>query len=82
MPVVLDCTHIYGADYTAATVIQSLTKNFAERDQPLFFFNVKPSVCAVFEGLGLIEFTVYYRAEMLDELIKERACSKPVVIIS
>lgn len=74
IPVVIDCTYIYGADYTAATVIDSLTKDFAKRDQPLLFFNLKPSVCSVFEGLtSPTEFVVYYREEVLDDLLKERA---------
>ncbi|KAF5293672.1 hypothetical protein FQA39_LY03157 [Lamprigera yunnana] len=50
-PAVIDCSHIYGADYTAATVIETLTKDFASRDQPLIFYNLKPSVCAVFEEM-------------------------------
>lgn len=81
VPVVIDCSHIYGADYTAAMVIESLTKDFAKRDQPLFFFNVKPSVCAVFEGLSPNQLVVYYREELLDELLKERACSKPSEVV-
>lgn len=71
-PVVIDCSHIYGADYTAATVIHSLTKDFAARDQPLFFYNLKPSVYAVFEGVEPTDFIVYYTQEALDQLLKER----------
>lgn len=81
VPVVIDCTYIYGADYTAATVIDSLTRDFAKRDQPLLFFNLKPGVCAVFEGLSPTEFTVYYREEVLDVLLKERASCKPSEIV-
>lgn len=77
VPVVIDCSHIYGADYTAATVIDSITQDFAKRDQPLLYFNLKPGVCAVFEGLSPREFTVYYREDMLDVLLKERVSSKP-----
>lgn len=77
LPVVIDCSYIYGTDYTAATVIESLTKDFAKRDQPLYFYNLKPSVCAVFEGLSPVEFKVYYREELLDEFLKERASDSP-----
>lgn len=73
MPVVIDCTHIYGADFTAAKVIESLTMDFAARGQPLFFYNVKPSVYAVFEGVEPKDFVVYYSQEKLDDLLKERA---------
>ncbi|XP_043479223.1 sodium-independent sulfate anion transporter [Leptopilina heterotoma] len=71
-PVVIDCSHIYGADFTAATVIETLTKDFAARGQPLFFFNLKPSVHAVFEGVSPTDFVVYYTREGLDDLLKER----------
>ncbi|XP_046603494.1 sodium-independent sulfate anion transporter isoform X1 [Neodiprion virginianus] len=70
-PVVIDCTHIYGADYTAAKVIESLTKDFAARGQPLFFYNLKPSVHAVFEGVAPTDFVVYYTQSALDDLLKQ-----------
>ncbi|XP_017890431.1 sodium-independent sulfate anion transporter [Ceratina calcarata] len=77
-PVVIDCTHIYGADFTAATVIEHLTKDFAERGQPLFFYNLKPSVYTVFEGVASNDFVVYYTQEALDGLLKDRGYSKQI----
>ncbi|XP_015112217.1 sodium-independent sulfate anion transporter [Diachasma alloeum] len=71
-PVVIDCSHVYGADYTAAIVIETLTKDFAARGQPLFFYNLKPSVYAVFEGVEPSHLIVYYTQEALDDLLKER----------
>lgn len=76
LPVVIDCSHIYGADYSAAMVIEILTKDFAARSQPLFFYNLKPSVCQVFEGLAPKEFVVFYNEEDLDRLLKDK-CYKP-----
>ncbi|KAJ8973168.1 hypothetical protein NQ317_007509 [Molorchus minor] len=76
IPVVIDCSHIYGADYTAATVIESLSQDFAARDQPLFFFNLKPSVSSVFEGLGPKDFVVYYNEYEIDNLLKNRSYIK------
>ncbi|XP_044252665.1 sodium-independent sulfate anion transporter-like isoform X2 [Tribolium madens] len=70
IPVVVDCSHIYGADYTAATVIESLTKDFKSRQQPLFFYNLKSSVCSVFVGLNLDYFLVYYNNDELDDMLK------------
>lgn len=70
LPVVIDCTHIYGADFTAASVILSLTQDFSQRGQPLLFFNLKTSVCNVFEGLSPSDFVVYYREEDLDHLLQ------------
>ncbi|XP_071644211.1 sodium-independent sulfate anion transporter isoform X1 [Temnothorax longispinosus] len=75
-PVVIDCSHIYGADFTAATVIEILTKDFAKRGQPLFFYNLKPSVYAVFEGVEPTDFVVYYNQETLDDLLKEKGYMK------
>lgn len=75
-PVVIDCSHVYGADYTAATVIETLTKDFAARNQLLFFYNLKPSVSSVFEGLSPKEFIVYYNEEELDELLRSRSYFK------
>ncbi|XP_074040602.1 sodium-independent sulfate anion transporter isoform X2 [Leptinotarsa decemlineata] len=73
IPVVMDCSHIYGADYTAATVIEMLTQDFLSRNQPLLFYNLKPSVCAVFEGLSPKGFTVFYAWSDLDDLLKKHS---------
>lgn len=70
VPVVIDCTHIYGADYTAAKVVETLLKDFNKRKQPLLFFNLKPSVCAVFEGVSL-DYKLYYDFEQLEKAIEE-----------
>ncbi|KAG5889895.1 hypothetical protein JTB14_032794 [Gonioctena quinquepunctata] len=75
IPVVMDCSHIYGADYTAATVIEMLTQDFLKRNQPLLFYNLKPSVCTVFEGLSPKGFIVFYSWNDLDELLKDHTCS-------
>lgn len=81
LPVVIDCTHIYGADFTAAKVIQSLTADFKARSQSLFFYNLKPSVCNIFEGLSPTEFIVFYEFEDVDRLLKESSCYKPKDIV-
>jgi solute carrier family 26 (sodium-independent sulfate anion transporter), member 11 len=70
VPLVIDCTHIYGADFTAAKVVETLLKDFNNRKQPILFFNLKPSVCAVFEGVDL-EYKLYYDFEALEKAIEE-----------
>lgn len=70
VPVVIDCTHIYGADFTAAKVVETLLKDFNLRKQPLLFFNLKPSVCSVFEGVSL-DYKLYYDFEALERAIEE-----------
>lgn len=81
IPVVIDCSYIYGADYTAATVVESLTSDFARRNQPLFFYNLKPSVSSVFEGLSPKDFVVFYRHNDIDELLKNRMNNKQKDIV-
>lgn len=78
IPVVIDCSHIYGADFTAAQVVESLTKDFASRDQPLYFYNLKPSVCSVFEGVSPVDFKVVYTENQLDLLLKEKTNPKNI----
>ncbi|KAH8381392.1 hypothetical protein KR093_004099 [Drosophila rubida] len=51
LPVVIDCTYIYAADFTAAKVISSMVDDFRRRRQKIIFFNLKPSVVSIFEGL-------------------------------
>nr|XP_018904585.1 PREDICTED: sodium-independent sulfate anion transporter isoform X1 [Bemisia tabaci]XP_018904586.1 PREDICTED: sodium-independent sulfate anion transporter isoform X1 [Bemisia tabaci]XP_018904587.1 PREDICTED: sodium-independent sulfate anion transporter isoform X1 [Bemisia tabaci]XP_018904588.1 PREDICTED: sodium-independent sulfate anion transporter isoform X1 [Bemisia tabaci]XP_018904589.1 PREDICTED: sodium-independent sulfate anion transporter isoform X1 [Bemisia tabaci] len=72
IPVVIDCSHIYGADFTAAKVIEVLTEDFSKRGQPLFFYNLKPSVVAVFEGVQPTDFVVYYDKHDLDHLLRSK----------
>ncbi|XP_053970199.1 sodium-independent sulfate anion transporter-like [Anastrepha ludens] len=65
LPVVINCTYIYGADFTAAKVVSMLIKDFETRNQKLYFYNLQARVSQVFEGLnkGLI---VIYDAEHLE----------------
>ncbi|XP_075148829.1 sodium-independent sulfate anion transporter [Haematobia irritans] len=52
LPVVIDCTHIYGADFTAAKVVSTMIDDFENRQQKLYFFNLQPRVAQVFEGIN------------------------------
>lgn len=70
VPLVLDCSHIYGADYTAAKVIESLVSDFNARKQLMIFYNLKPSVGQVFEGVDT-EINVAYDHSSLETAINE-----------
>lgn len=70
VPVVIDCTHIYGADFTAATVIETLVTDFSARQQLLIFYNLKNSVGQVFEGVD-IDLHVQYDLASLEKDIDE-----------
>lgn len=78
IPVVIDASHIFGADFTAATVIETLLKDFAMRQQILFFYNLKPSICTLFETLSSVEFVVYYQENQLDELLRTHTFHKRI----
>ncbi|XP_069685809.1 sodium-independent sulfate anion transporter isoform X3 [Periplaneta americana] len=65
LPVVIDCRFILGADFTAAKGIAALIDDFNKRKQPIYFYNPRPSVVAVFKGASLEEF-VHFRSQ--DEL--------------
>lgn len=69
VPIVIDCSHIYGADYTAAQAIEMLTNDFASRKQPLLFYNIKPSVSTVFQGLAPKDLIMYYNEDELGNLL-------------
>lgn len=70
LPVVIDCTCVYGADFTTAKAIQMLLDDFAARLQPIFFLNLKPSVAETFEGAEL-EMRVYYNLDLLETIVDD-----------
>ncbi|XP_030370052.1 sodium-independent sulfate anion transporter [Scaptodrosophila lebanonensis] len=72
LPVVIDCTHIYGADFTAAKVISTMVTDFAQRQQPLFFYNLQSRVAQVFEGLNK-DLVAIYDITMLETKLAEKS---------
>ncbi|XP_070138248.1 uncharacterized protein [Drosophila bipectinata] len=71
-PVVIDTSHVYGVDFRMTIAIDSLISDFNQRGQLLFFYNLKPSICAIFEQVSAAQFVVYYQEQQLDDLLKER----------
>lgn len=71
VPVVIDCSHIYGADFTAATVVETLVADFTARHQMLVFYNLKPSVGQVFGGVDT-ELNIQYDFTSLQKAIEDR----------
>ncbi|XP_022178519.1 sodium-independent sulfate anion transporter-like [Myzus persicae] len=70
IPVVMDCRHIQGADFTAAKGVKSLIDDFVRRGQPLVFYNVKPSVISIFQGVRPTEFNCCVTEQQLHERLK------------
>lgn len=70
LPVIIDCTCVYGADFTTAKAIKMLLEDFDSRHQPLFFLNLKPSVAETFEGAEL-DMHVYYSLDLLERIVDD-----------
>lgn len=68
LPVVVDCTHIYGADYTAAKVVATMIQDFESRKQKIYFYNLKLSVAQVFGGVTPDIIQLYDMAALEAEL--------------
>ncbi|XP_050538263.1 sodium-independent sulfate anion transporter-like isoform X2 [Daktulosphaira vitifoliae] len=79
IPVVIDCSHIYGADFTAAKVIEMLSQDFSNRGQALFFYNLKPSVVEVFKGVEPKDFILYYHKKDLEKLLALKAKNNTIL---
>ncbi|XP_055851243.1 sodium-independent sulfate anion transporter-like [Episyrphus balteatus] len=73
VPVVVDCTYVYGADYTAAKAIATMVKDFNTRNQKIIFYNLKPSVAQVFEGVATNLILCYSKSELEIELTTNTA---------
>ncbi|XP_065371266.1 sodium-independent sulfate anion transporter-like [Calliphora vicina] len=79
LPVVVDCTYVYGADYTAAKVICSMIQDFKLRNQKIIFFNLKPSVVHIFEGLNC-KLSLCYNVDcLMQELRKATGVAAPAI---
>ncbi|XP_012283907.1 sodium-independent sulfate anion transporter [Orussus abietinus] len=71
VPVVVDSTHIQAADFTAAKGVKSLIEDFARRGQPLVFYNLKPSVLAIFRGVKPAELRCCSNEAELHDYLEE-----------
>ncbi|XP_017470316.1 PREDICTED: sodium-independent sulfate anion transporter-like [Rhagoletis zephyria] len=70
LPAVIDCTYVYGADYTAAKVISSLIEDFKQRNQKIIFYNLKPHLVQIFEGLN-VNLVLCYNTDALMQALKD-----------
>jgi len=72
VPVVIDSRHIQGADFTAAKGIKSLIEDFVKRNQPIFFYNLKPSIVEIFQGVKPKDFKHCRNEIELNELLQDK----------
>lgn len=59
-----------GADFTAAKGIAALIDDFNKRKQPLFFYNPRADVVAVFKGAALDDFQHITSEEELNLILQ------------
>ncbi|GLG95343.1 Uncharacterized protein GBIM_02331 [Gryllus bimaculatus] len=71
IPVVIDSRHIQGADFTAAKGVKSLIEDFVTRNQPILFYNLKPSIVEIFKGVQPKEFKYCHNETELSDLLKD-----------
>jgi len=70
-PVVLDCSHIYTSDFSAALGSKAMAADFQRRDQPLFFLDIQESVKKIFDGAGHGEVVTVDGSEELRTKLEE-----------
>jgi len=70
LPLVLDCSHISNADFTAAEGFKAMITDFRSRNQPIIFYNTSPSVIDTFLGVNIEEFVVVHSLDELNEHLR------------
>lgn len=63
LPVVIDCFHIYTADFTAYKGFAAMASDFKRRGQAVFFVNVRPNVEATLTDAGAGDIVIVHSEE-------------------
>lgn len=77
IPVVIDSRHIQGVDFTAAKGIKNLIDDFTNRKQPILFYNLKPSIVEIFQGVQPKEFNYCKNEIELNDFLKQYHVHQP-----
>ena len=70
LPLVLDCSHISTADFTAAKGFKAMITDFKRRNQQIIFYNTSPSVIDTFLGVNMEEFVMVFSVEEINEHLR------------
>ena len=70
LPLVLDCSHISTADFTAAKGFKAMITDFRRRSQQIIFFNTSTSVLDVFSGIDIEGILVVHSIDELNEYLR------------
>ncbi|XP_016657179.1 sodium-independent sulfate anion transporter [Acyrthosiphon pisum] len=71
IPVVIDGSSIFEADFTTANVFSMMSRDFSKKGQFLYLFNLKPSVANVFKGIKNCNIFLCANKDELDELLRK-----------
>ncbi|XP_075231242.1 sodium-independent sulfate anion transporter-like [Lycorma delicatula] len=66
LPVIIDCIHFTGIDYTAAKALVTLVKQFKNDKQKLFFLNIKQEFITICTGIGYKEIPYFLNKDELE----------------
>ena len=69
IPVVVDCGHVFTADFTGAKSFAAMAEDFGRRNQAIFFTNVKQTVESVFLGSANELILVRSEAELRERIL-------------
>ncbi|RZF48868.1 hypothetical protein LSTR_LSTR003248 [Laodelphax striatellus] len=82
IPVVIDSRHVQCADFTAAKGVSGLIDDFVKRNQPLLFYNLKPTVVEVFKAVQPVKFLHCQTETELYDLLKAYTTKSPAIMSS
>ncbi|KAL4132119.1 hypothetical protein QTP88_009329 [Uroleucon formosanum] len=71
IPVVIDGSSIFEADFTTANVFAMMSQDFSKKGQFLYLFNLKSSVANVFKGIKNCNIFLCANKDELDELLRK-----------
>ncbi|XP_076028630.1 sodium-independent sulfate anion transporter-like isoform X2 [Oratosquilla oratoria] len=70
LPVVVDCMGIFTADYSTAKVVKVVVEEFAKRDQPIIFMNLRSSVqktlCSLCPNIRICSSASHLRQDLIE----------------
>ncbi|XP_027845500.2 sodium-independent sulfate anion transporter-like isoform X1 [Aphis gossypii] len=70
IPVVIDGSSIFEADFTTANVFSMMSLDFSKKGQYLYLYNLKPSVASVFKGIKNCNIYLCANKDELNELLR------------
>ncbi|XP_071444571.1 sodium-independent sulfate anion transporter-like [Hetaerina americana] len=80
LPIVVDCKHIYLADYTVKEGIEALIVDFKKNGRSLIFHNLNPSVMKILDKISLPEFVTSTTESDLHHMLRGFAVGKRISV--